>query len=779
MRRLLLTLFLTICFMPGLAGAESAVATHGPPTPAAAAPAAAPAAPAKPQATIIPGSPLAVLTGASPPTPPATAAPIDTASPFGSGSLGLSLTSVIGADSAHTLDTFAGAVQQSTRLTPVVAWVRSVIYVPERRAHARDILRGLGLAVLPALLAEALIRYGLRRPREAVAARAGRQLPPAAPPAQTPDEAIASAEAGETEKRPRRRRVSFLAWLRRVGRGLVHLLLSLLPLVGFVLVSGVILGTGFVVTRQSRLAVIVVCNAYLVCRLILELLRFLLAPGAPTLRLVLVSNTHAGWIVAWVRLVLFTAAFGYAAISIFEILGLTRVGMMVLVRLVALAVHLEVAMMVWRSRRVVGRWLAGDPQMSGLFALARRRFASVWHYFALFYILALWICWAGGVRHAFGLLLRLVLVTIGVAIGGRLAWSGSLRLLEHLFPDTAPASSRRATFYARARAYNPLIRIVLQVIIVVGCVIVVLQGWGLGTIPWLLHDKISHSLIDAFFAILVTIAVALTIWETAMALLHGRIQHFSDAGESRRAARLTTLLPMLQAVIGVPIALVAGLVCLSKIGVNAAPLLAGAGVVGIAIGFGSQKLVQDIITGLFLLLEDAVQVGDVVNLAGMQGTVERLSIRTIRLRGSDGSMNIIPFSAVTTVTNLTRDFGFAQISIQVGYEEDLPRVYAILDDIAKEMRAEPRWGAMIRDDLQIFGLDQFGASALVITGQIRTGPGQHWAVRREFNARVKQRFEAEHIDIPYAYLPPGPPPKLEAPVAEDKPPAEQPAGGKS
>jgi small conductance mechanosensitive channel len=206
---------------------------------------------------------------------------------------------------------------------------------------------------------------------------------------------------------------------------------------------------------------------------------------------------------------------------------------------------------------------------------------------------------------------------------------------------------------------------------------------------------------------------------------------------------------MLKATLGVLIFLTAGLVCLGKIGVNLVPLLAVSGVAGIAIGFGSQKLVQDIITGLFLLLEDAMQVGDVITLAGMTGTVERLSIRTIRLRGGDGSINIIPFSAVTTVTNMTRDFGYAQISIQVGYRENLSHVSAVLSDIARTMRAEPAWGAMMRDDLQIFGLDQFGTNALIITGQIRTGPGQHWSVRREFYARVKQRFEDEHIEMPY------------------------------
>jgi small conductance mechanosensitive channel len=179
--------------------------------------------------------------------------------------------------------------------------------------------------------------------------------------------------------------------------------------------------------------------------------------------------------------------------------------------------------------------------------------------------------------------------------------------------------------------------------------------------------------------------------------------------------------------------------------------------------------VQDIITGLFLLLEDTMQVGDVVTLAGMSGTVEALSIRTIRLRGGDGSVNIIPFSAVTTVTNQTRDFGYAQISVGVAYEENVDHVCAVLMDIGRGMRKEPNWGAMMRGDLEINGLDQFGASALMITGQIRTGPGQHWAVRREFNRRMLIRFAEEHIEIPYTYLPPAPPP----PVPENvKPQAE-------
>ncbi len=771
-----LHLVLVVCgLVAALASPAAAqvVALHQALAPAAKAPAPAAAAPApaKPS-TIIPGSPLAALTGAAPAAP---AAPADNNAPAGSGALGLSLTSLIGEETAHTVDTFTAAVERSTELTPVSHWLPTVWRLPTRRAHAAEITRGLAIAVLPALVVEFLLHLALARPRAAIAARAATRLGVATParPAPPPpvEDGLASAEAGDSERRPHRR-VSLRNWGRRLVRAVLHVLLALLPLVGFAVTAGVLLGLGLIGTRQARLAVVAVSNAYLACRLALEALRFLIAPGAPALRLIAATNARANWWQFWARLVLGTAAAAYAIVSVCEVLGLNHDGRQVLVRLFGLALHVEVAVMIWRGRRGVARWIAGRQDPPSLVTGSRRRLARIWHFLALFYVLALWIALAGGVQNAFSLLLRLVLVVLAALVVGRLAWTGSAQLLDRLFPDADTITGRRAAFTARARVYNPLVRFVIRLVILAAVAVVILQGWGIGVVHWLRHDPISRALIYAFFSIVITIAVALLVWEALNAFINNRIDHMAATGHTRRAARLRTFLPMLRTAIGVVIAIVAGLICLAKIGVNAAPLLAGAGVLGIAVAFGSQKLVQDIITGLFLLMEDAMQVGDVVSLAGMTGTVEQLSIRTIRLRGGDGSVNIIPFSAVTTVTNMTRDFGYAQITVQIGYEEDLPRVYAVLDDISHTMRAEEKWGAMMQGDLQIFGLDQFGASALVITGQIRTGPGQHWAVRREFNARVKQRFEADHIDMPYAYLAPAPPKVVAAEEAKALPPPD-------
>jgi small-conductance mechanosensitive channel len=158
------------------------------------------------------------------------------------------------------------------------------------------------------------------------------------------------------------------------------------------------------------------------------------------------------------------------------------------------------------------------------------------------------------------------------------------------------------------------------------------------------------------------------------------------------------------------------LTALSEIGVNVAPLLADAGILGIAIGFGSQKLVQDVITGLFLLLENAVQVGDIVTVPGLSGIVENLSIRTIRLRAADGALHIIPFSAVTSVTNPSRGIGNASVAVNIAYKEH--RSSQVLKDIAAEMRRDPDYKYLIRDDLELWGVDKVDGSMTSIVGQI-------------------------------------------------------------
>ena len=186
---------------------------------------------------------------------------------------------------------------------------------------------------------------------------------------------------------------------------------------------------------------------------------------------------------------------------------------------------------------------------------------------------------------------------------------------------------------------------------------------------------------------------------------------------------------------------------LNEVGINVGPLLAGAGIFGVALGFGSQKLVQDFITGIFLLVEDAVDVGDAVTVAGLSGSVEHLSIRTIRLRSGDGSVHIIPFSSVTSVTNTNRGLGNAAVAINLDPHEDTDRVGSILDAIVKDMRADPTFSPLMLSDLDLWGVDKVDGTMSTLAGQIVCTDAGRWAVQREFNRRFKKRFQEEGIAL--------------------------------
>lgn len=749
-----------------LGGHKSAAGKAGP------APGAAPAASPAPAPAIIPGSPLATITGATA-TPPDKPAAENTAAavPFNSNHIGFMVSDVVGAHATAALQDFTSALRASTRFTPVTTWLAALYDSPTRSAAAMAILWALLIAVLPAVLFDALIRLLLRRPAARCAQWALPHREEFLP--STDHEEEAPPPVPEPERGPERKFISLRAWLRRLGFALLKFLLAMVPLAGFVVLAQVLLSTGFVTAHTARLAATVTANAYLAARFLQELARLFLSPAAPSLRLIAMPSSRARALMTWLLVLLTTLVVLGSLISAALFLGLPHAGRAVLLRVAALVVHLEAALFIWQSRFVVRRWIAG-PARTGTLAWLRAWLGQWWHYIALFYVLALWVAWAGGVQNAFLLLLRSVAVLLAVSVVGNLAWRGTSALLERIFPDPATAKPGHPELLVRARVYNPFIRVLVRAIIVFGMVLLILEGWGLDAFGWLNGNRLSHALLSVISSVVITLIIALVLWELLNFTLNTRVKRLTAQGRVRPAARLRTLTPILRGTLGTVIFVVALLGGLSAIGVNTTGLLAVSSIVGIAVGFGSQKLVQDIITGLFMLLEDALQVGDVVTLAGMTGTVERLSIRTIHLRGGDGAINIIPFSSVTTITNATRDFSNAQLVITVGYGENIDHVCALLTDIGRDMRAEPAWGALIRDDLQIFGLDQFGEQGLVITGQIRTGPGQHHSVRREFNSRVQRRFAEENISIPFGQqrifkleVPPGELPGMSA--AGDQP----------
>ena len=189
------------------------------------------------------------------------------------------------------------------------------------------------------------------------------------------------------------------------------------------------------------------------------------------------------------------------------------------------------------------------------------------------------------------------------------------------------------------------------------------------------------------------------------------------------------------------------LAALHQLGINIGPLLAGASILGVALGFGSQKLVQDFITGIFLLMENAIQVGDFITVADVSGSVEYLSVRTVRLRAPDGALHVVPFSSVSTVTNTNRGLGNAAVRVNVKADSDVDEVFAAIRAVGEEMRADPQLKDLILADLEIWGVDQVDGAMITVLGQIRTLDRGRWAVQRAFNWRILERFRELNIQF--------------------------------
>ncbi|SPP65261.1 mechanosensitive ion channel family protein [Nitrospira lenta] len=215
--------------------------------------------------------------------------------------------------------------------------------------------------------------------------------------------------------------------------------------------------------------------------------------------------------------------------------------------------------------------------------------------------------------------------------------------------------------------------------------------------------------------------------------------------------RARTLTHIVRDVVRIIIIAVGGMMILSEIGVDLKPLLAAAGLGGLAIGFGAQSLVKDLISGFFILLENSVRVGDVVEVAGVTGLVEEIELRTIKLRDLSGTVYVVPNGVIDKVKNMTKDYSFALFSVGVAYRENVDEVMAVLLEIAEELRRDPRFTNDVLEPMEMLGVDQFADSAVIIKCRIKTEPLKQWSIGREMNRRIKNTFDAKGIEIPFPH----------------------------
>lgn len=621
-----------------------------------------------------------------------------------------------------------GAARALTDVPGILAWTANLARDPVTQARVLDASWKLALLFGLGLLAEWMTARWLRRWSD--------RLDSMAP------------TNGELWRR-----------LKRLPLVLGRFVLDLIPVAAFAVISyGAI---GFVQPLPTtELVLLTANNAFIVLRMVMAFSRMIFSPASSHLRLAPVGDETAAYITVWIRRIAVVAITAFAVAEAGLLFGLPWSAYDAILRIAALVVSLFLIIVVLQNRGAVADALRAPPigefepapdrarrMMRGI----RDRIAEVWHLIAILWLLALWGVWALEVRDGFERLLRASAATLLILGLAKLADELVRRALRRAFQITPELARRYPGLEARANRYLPALKGLLTGVIIVIAGLFLLESWGFEAFAWFGTGQLGARLLASLVSIGLTLVVAVTIWEVANAAIQRYLTRLSRDAQAARSARVRTLLPMLRTLLSATILLFVALNVLTEIGVNVAPLIAGAGVLGLAIGFGSQTLVRDVITGVFLLFEDAVAVGDVVQVGGLSGVVEQLSIRSIKLRAMDGSVHIIPFSAVTTVTNMTRDFSFAVLDISVAYGEDTDKVVEVMKTVAAEIRQDPKFAALMRDDLEVLGVERLGDSGVVIRARIKGEPAARWSIGREFNRRIKQRFDKLGIEIPYPH----------------------------
>jgi small conductance mechanosensitive channel len=292
-----------------------------------------------------------------------------------------------------------------------------------------------------------------------------------------------------------------------------------------------------------------------------------------------------------------------------------------------------------------------------------------------------------------------------------------------------------------AAASSGLVRLA----VILGAALLVMEVWGLAPVQWL-SGRSGAALARVVFLVVLGLA-AVEVGGRMMDRLFLSLQHRTR--DPRRAAQFKTLAPIVRGLATGLLAIMIGLTVLSEIGVKIGPLLAGAGVIGVALGFGAQTLVKDFLTGLFLIMEDIVSVGDIVKIGGVGGLVETMTLRTIRLRDTDGTLHVFPYSEAQVIHNQTKSFSYAVIAPKISYVSDIEKARAIMREVGEQLRRDKPYREMISEPVEILGVDDFTDAGIVIKARLKTHPGKQWQVARELNRRLKLAFDDQGIEIGY------------------------------
>ncbi|WP_235074182.1 mechanosensitive ion channel family protein [Asticcacaulis sp. AC466] len=359
---------------------------------------------------------------------------------------------------------------------------------------------------------------------------------------------------------------------------------------------------------------------------------------------------------------------------------------------------------------------------------------------------SVWIYLAGLSPLAFAMNICLtVALPLLFWVGTRLITAG-LRFAVHRVPG--PPSAEKKVRTSRAMRFSNQ---VLKVVLGAGLLFLLPGIWGLDLTPWF-AGGLGQQAVQVIAGLSLLLIGAVVALEISALLINHAMGRLRAQAAPRRAKQLDTLGPIVRSGVQIAIGIVVFLTMFGQLGVQIGPLIAGAGVAGVAIGFGAQTLVKDFLTGFFLIIEDIVAVGDIVRVGDSGGQVEEMTLRTIRLRDFDGTLHVFPYSEAQIIHNLTKTFSYYVFDLQVSYESNLDRAMDVMRETGAALQREAEFGDAILEPLEVVGVDNLGDSGVVLKARIKTLPIQQWRIGREFNRRIKLAFDAAGIDIPYPHM---------------------------
>jgi len=525
---------------------------------------------------------------------------------------------------------------------------------------------------------------------------------------------------------------------------LLGLVLDILPILAFAAVAYTALSMVLDPLTRARITLSVLVNAAVEARFILCIARSALLPADTGAVFVPLDAETRNYLYIWVRRFILWAVFGYAVPEAAWWLGVPGAIYALVLNAMGLVLALLTIIFMLQNRAQIAKWIAGRRATASGWGRVRRSLAEIWPVLAVLYISGIYLIYALRIQGGFVYVARATTFSLIVIIAAQVLVRSIRELTRRGFAITPELKAQFPTLEQRANRYIPILTGLLAGAVYILAAMTVLQAWNIGAFAWF-GSEVGRRIIGNALAIGMELFVALALWEIFASAIERYLSGIDASGTPRRT-RIRTLLPLLRTAMLSVLVVLTSLIILSHIGVDITPLLAGAGVVGVAIGFGSQALVKDIITGLFILMEDQIAIGDVVDVGkDHAGVVEAITVRTIRLRDLAGTVHTVPFSEVTTVKNLTRDFAYVVARVTISHDEDIDRVVEILRQAGNELAVDETLGASILDPFDYQGVDALDASSVVLLVRIRTVASKQWAVGRAFNRLVKMAFDKHGI----------------------------------